>query len=52
MTPMLLLSRDCIFYWTNVWIVPVEVVLDLIESELELRGVGFAPTHELAPSAA
>ncbi|WP_198024772.1 hypothetical protein [Bradyrhizobium sp. Cp5.3] len=39
MTPLLLLSRDCIIYWVNIWIAPVEYVFDLIESELERRGI-------------
>lgn len=39
MTPALLIARDCIIYWVNVWIAPVEYVFDTIESELERRGV-------------
>ena len=40
MTP-LLLSRDCIICWVNVWLAPVECVFDLIESELERRGIAL-----------
>ncbi|MDB5502864.1 MAG: hypothetical protein JWR89_2766 [Tardiphaga sp.] len=39
MTPALLLARDCIIYWVNVWLAPVEGAFDLIESELVRRGV-------------
>lgn len=39
MTPALLLARDCIIYWVNVWLVPVERAFDMIESELVRRGV-------------
>ena len=39
MTPALLIARDCIIYWVNVWIAPIEYVFDTIESELERRGV-------------
>jgi hypothetical protein len=39
MTPALLLSRDCIIYWVNVWLAPVECAFDMIESELVRRGV-------------
>lgn len=39
MTTALLLARDCIIYWVNVWVAPVECVFDLIESELVRRGI-------------
>ncbi|WP_167351831.1 hypothetical protein [Bradyrhizobium tropiciagri] len=39
MTPMLLLSRDCIICWVSIWIAPIECVFDLIESELARRGI-------------
>ena len=52
MTPMLLLSRDCIIYWVNVWIAPVECVFDLIESELERRGIDLEHANDLALQAA
>ncbi|WFU74914.1 hypothetical protein [Bradyrhizobium sp. CB2312] len=39
MTPALLIARDCIIYWVNIWIAPVECVFDVIESELARRGV-------------
>lgn len=52
MTPMLLLSRDCIIYWVNVWIAPVECVFDLIESELERRGIALEHADDLALRAA
>lgn len=38
MRPILLLARDCITYWMNVWVAPVEWAYDLIESELESEG--------------
>ncbi|RXT42909.1 hypothetical protein B5V03_24090 [Bradyrhizobium betae] len=41
MTPALLLARDCIIYWVNVWVAPVECVFDMIESELVRRGVAL-----------
>jgi uncharacterized membrane protein YkoI len=41
MTSALLLARDCIIYSVNVWLVPVECVFDMIESELARRGVSF-----------
>ncbi len=46
MTPVLLIARDCIIYWANVWIAPVGCVFDVIESELARSGI--AP-DELAP---
>ncbi|MGY8706782.1 hypothetical protein RAD16_13665 [Bradyrhizobium sp. 18BD] len=39
MTPALLIARDCITCWVNVWIAPVECVFEVIESELARRGV-------------
>ncbi|MDF0493701.1 hypothetical protein [Bradyrhizobium yuanmingense] len=39
MTPALVIARDCIIYWVNVWIAPLECVFDAIESELARRGV-------------
>ena len=39
MTSALLLARDCIVYSVNVWLVPVEYTFDMIESELERRGI-------------
>ena len=39
MIPALLIARDCIIYWVNVWIAPVECVFNVIESELARRGV-------------
>jgi hypothetical protein len=38
-TPALLFARDCIIYWVNVWLLPVEYAFDMIESELERRGI-------------
>ena len=37
MTPALLIARECIIYWVNVWLAPVEFVSDEIESELARR---------------
>jgi len=39
MTPALRLARDCIIYWVNVWLAPVECAFDMIESELQRREV-------------
>ncbi|SFJ44877.1 hypothetical protein [Bradyrhizobium sp. Gha] len=39
MTPALLIARGCIIHWVNAWIAPVEYVFDMIDSELERRGV-------------
>ena len=39
MTPVLLLARDCIILWVNVRLAPVEYAFDIIESELDRRGV-------------
>ena len=44
MTSALLLARDCI-YSVNVWLVPVELAFNLIESELVRRGVQPYPTE-------
>lgn len=41
MTPALLLARDCIIYWVNVWLAPVECMFDMIESELVRRGIAL-----------
>jgi hypothetical protein len=50
MTPALLLVRNSIIYWVNVWVTPIEFVFDMIESELGRRGVApevsdHPPTH-------
>lgn len=47
MTPALLLARNSIIYWVNVWIVPVEWVFGMIESELARRGVQLEVTDHL-----
>jgi hypothetical protein len=39
MTSALLLARDCIICWVNVWLAPVEYAFDAIESELVRRGI-------------
>ena len=39
MTPALLFARESIIYWVKVWLAPVECVFDLIESELQRRGI-------------
>jgi hypothetical protein len=41
MTSDLLLARDCIICWVNVWLAPVECMFDMIESELVRRGVAL-----------
>lgn len=52
MTPALLLARDCIIYWVNVWLAPVECVYDVIESELVRRGVEIEGADDLTRHAA
>ncbi|WP_167767602.1 hypothetical protein [Bradyrhizobium frederickii] len=39
MTPALLIARNCIICWVNVWIAPIECAFDVIESELARRGI-------------
>lgn len=41
MTPALLLARDGIIYWVNVWLAPIESMFDIIETELVRRGVAL-----------
>lgn len=45
MTPALLLARDSIIYWINVWLAPVECAFDMLESELRRRGVDLCDPH-------
>ncbi len=52
MTPALLLARDCIIYWVNVWVAPVECVFDMIESQLVRRGVALEGAEPPSPPAA
>lgn len=46
MTPALLLTRDCIIYWVNVWVAPIECAFDMIESELVRRGVDLEAVEQ------
>jgi hypothetical protein len=39
MTPALLIARGLIVHWVTLWLAPVEYAFDVIESELERRGV-------------
>jgi hypothetical protein len=39
MTPALLIARGLIIHWVTLWLAPVEYSFDVIESELERRGV-------------
>jgi hypothetical protein len=39
MTPALLVTRSLIIYWVTFFLAPVEFTFDMIESELERRGV-------------
>ena len=41
MTPALLLARDLIICWVNVSLVPVEFTFDIIEAELQRRGINL-----------
>jgi hypothetical protein len=43
MTHALLFARDCIIYSVNVWLLPVECIFNIIESELARRGVQLYP---------
>ncbi len=51
MTTALLIARDCIICWVNVWIAPVECVFDVIESELARRGVASGDADRLSGAA-
>ncbi|MHC2336958.1 hypothetical protein [Bradyrhizobium sp. USDA 4454] len=51
MTLALLIARDCIIYWVNVWIAPVECVFDVIESELARRGIAPDEVYRLTHTA-
>lgn len=39
MTQALLLARHVIIYWVHLSLVPVEFTYDMIEAELERRGI-------------
>ena len=39
MTEYLIASRAAIIFWTNLAVVPVEILLDAIQVESERRGV-------------
>ena len=49
MTPGLLIARGLIVHWVTLWLAPVEYAFDMIESELERRGVD--PTNPIVPNA-
>ncbi|MBP0113418.1 MULTISPECIES: hypothetical protein [Bradyrhizobium] len=51
MTPALLIARNCIIYWVNVWIARVECVFDMIESELARRGFALEEFDRLSQAA-
>jgi hypothetical protein len=44
MTPALLIARTLIVHWVTLWLVPAEYAFDMIESELERRGVDLQET--------
>ena len=52
MTTALLLARDCIIYWVNVWVAPVECTFNMIESELVRRGVDLEAVEQRTTRAA
>jgi hypothetical protein len=52
MTTALLLARGCVIYWVNVWVMPVECVFDMIESELVRRGVDLEEVKQRTMRAA
>jgi len=39
MTHSLLFARDLIIYWVKVTLAPIELTYDMIEAELQRRGV-------------
>lgn len=41
MTPTLLLARDFIICWVRISLAPVEFTFDMIEAELQRRGIDF-----------
>lgn len=45
MTPGLLIARGLIVHWVTLWLAPVEYAFDMIESELERRGVDLQQTR-------
>jgi hypothetical protein len=44
MTPALLIARGFIIHWVTFWLAPVEYSFNMIESELERRGVDLQKT--------
>lgn len=47
MTPLLIAAREGIIWWVALYLMPVEIIFDAIEAELERRGVEpelFRPT--------
>ena len=51
MMPPLLLARDLIICWVNVSLVPVEFTFDMIEAELQRRGIDLGIDAGAASSA-
>jgi DNA phosphorothioation-dependent restriction protein DptG len=47
MTEYLITARAVIILWTNLAVMPTEIVFDAIEAELERRGVASARDHSL-----
>jgi len=51
MTPSLLFARDFIIHWVNFWVAPVEFTFDMIESELERRGIDLSNDSDTSSNA-
>jgi hypothetical protein len=45
MTEYLIVTRAAIVLWVNLAVMPVELVFDAIEAELERRGIEHQPTN-------
>ena len=51
MTPALLLARDLIICWVEVSLVPVEFTFEMIEAELQRRGIDLGIDADAASRA-
>jgi hypothetical protein len=49
MIPSLLFAREFTIRWVNFWIAPVEHAFDMIESELQRRGVDLSDGLDTPP---
>jgi hypothetical protein len=46
MTSALLLARQCIIYWVTISLTPIEFTYDIIEAELQRRGIDDESAQE------